>query len=186
MVNELSFSDTFAEWKDKINALIVDHNTVNDIARGVSGPFTYNRATSSGRVVAIYGGNVRNGSVVETIANASLTIPANSTRILAIYKVGDTAPTLQLYATDAVPEKNVIPVGIFTTNTNSLTAYTDLRTEFIMASGLATSANAVLQFDKNIEINTVIPVNKNALSIDPVVNDGITVTVSDGSVWVVL
>lgn len=186
MVNELSFSDTFAEWKDKINALVADHNELDDIANGVVGPFTYNRLASSGRVVLIYGGNVRNGSTVEFVPNATITIPSNVTRILAINKVGDAPATLQLYATDAVPEKGVIPVAIFTTNTNALTAYTDLRTEFIMASGTATSANSVLQFDKNIELNLTIPPTKNALSIDPIVNDGITVTVSDGSVWVVL
>ncbi|MNN49390.1 hypothetical protein D3C81_1639120 [compost metagenome] len=159
---------------------------MSDIALGITGPFTYNRVASTGRVVSIYGGNVRNGSTVEFVLNATLTIPANSTRILAITKVGDAPASLQLYATNAVPEKNVIPVAIFTTNATSLTAYTDLRTQFIMASGTASSANAVLQFDKIIDLNVTIPVNKHALSIDPTINDGVTVTVSDGSVWVVL
>ncbi|MNE06829.1 hypothetical protein D3C80_994290 [compost metagenome] len=186
MVNELVFSDTFAEWKDKINTLVAAHNDLDDIARGVTGAFTYNRLTSSGRVVAIFGGNVRNGSTVEFVANVSLTIPANSTRILAINKVGDAAATLQLYATNAVPEKSTIPVAIFTTNANSLTGYTDLRTEFIMASGTATSANAVLQFDKIIDQSMTIPAGRNALSVDPTIADGVTVTVGDGSVWVVL
>ena len=186
MIEELAFSDTFSEWKDKINVLIADHNTLSDIGRDIVGPFTYNRITSTGRVVAIYGGNVRNGSVIETIADKSFTIPANSTRILAIYKPNETPAVLQMFATDALPEKNTIPIAIFTTNATDLTAYTDLRTQFILASSLASAANAVLQFDKIIDQNLTIPSAKNAMSIDPVINDGITVTVSDTSVWVVL
>jgi hypothetical protein len=192
MVSELVFSDTFADWKTKINALVQDHiastqefdDYVANLA--ITGPFTYNRATTSGLSISIYGGTVRNGSVVEFLTDSIVIMPANSTRVLAIYKVDNFAPSLQLYATNAVPEKNVLPIAIFTTDSTQLTNYTDLRTQFSMSSGSAGSASSVLQFDKNIDLDVTIPATKNGLSIDPVVSPGITVTVSPGAVWVVL
>lgn len=192
MVSELVFSDTFAEWKTKINALVQDHNEtaqyLDDYVANlaVTGPFTYNRTATTGLNIAIYGGNVRNGSVVEFLNDTTVAMPPNVTRVLAIYKVDNFAPVLQLYATNAVPEKNVLPIAIFTTNSTVLTAYTDLRTQFAMSSGSAGSASSVLQFDKNIELDVTIPATKNGLSIDPAVMPGVTVTVSPGATWVVL
>lgn len=192
MVSELVFSDTFAEWKTKINALVVDHNSstqefddyVANLA--VTGPFTYNRTATSGLNISIYGGNVRNGSVVEFLPNTVVTMPASSTRVLVIYKIDNFAPVLQLYASNAVPEKNVLPIAIFTTNATQLTNYTDLRTQFSMSSGSAGSASGVLLFDRNIDLDVTVVATKNGLSIDPTVSPGVTVTVNTGAVWVVL
>lgn len=192
MVSELVFSDTFADWKTKINALVVDHNeTAQNLddyiaALAITGPFTYNRADTSGLNISVYGGNVRNGSVVEFLPNTTVTMPPSSTRVLVIYKIDNFAPVLQLHATNAVPEKNVLPIAIFTTNATQLTAYTDLRTQFSMSSGSAGSASSVLQFDKIIDVDVSVPATKNALSIDPTVNPGVTVTIEAGAVWVVL
>lgn len=186
MVNELAFSDTFSEWKDKINALIAEHISFGNITLGITGPFAYNRLTSTGLNVVIFGGRVRNGSIVETMVDTVVALPPNTTRVLAIYKIDDVAPVLRLYVPTELPERNVIPIAIFTTNGLTFTAYTDLRTEFVMASGSAASASSILKFDKNVDINTTVQSTKNALSIDPIVNDGITVTIEDGAVWVVL
>lgn len=192
MVSELTFADTFADWKVKINALVADHNAstqefddyVANLA--VTGAFTYNRAATTGLNISIYGGNVRNGSVVEFLPNTTVTMPPNSTRVLVIYKIDNFAPVLQLHAVNAVPEKNVLPIAIFTTNATILTNYTDLRTQFSMSSGSAGSASGVLQFDRNIDLSISVPPNKNALSIDPTVSPGVTVTIEPGAVWVVL
>lgn len=194
MVEELVFSDTFSEWKDKINALVVDHlATAQELDDFVAtstavsgGPFGYKPALSVGLSLAVNGGNVRNGSTVEFLADTTVTLPASSTRVLVIYKIAGEAPSLQLWATNAVPDKNIIPIGIFTTNTTAITAYTDLRTQFSMSSGSASAAGSILQFDSLIDVNITIPSTKNALSVNPTVANGITVTVSNGSTWVVL
>lgn len=189
MVNELTVTDTFSEWMEKLNELVDSHNS-NSQAITEQMPyisaFSYNAKLSSGRVVRINEGKIRSGSSVETIAGQSLTLPANSTRVLAIYKVQGVAPTLQLYATNAVPERYVIPIGIFTTNGTTVTAYTDLRTQFTTSAGDVSASSGVLQFDKLIDTNILVPSNKNALSISPTVAEGATVEVSDGSIWVVL
>lgn len=189
MIEELVFTDTFSDWKDKLNALIDSHNadsqTLSDI--GEEGrSFTYNKKTSAGLVINVNGGRVRSGSVVETIADTAITLPANSVRVLAIYKVDNAAPSLVLYAQNALPDKYIIPVGIFTTDATKLTAYSDLRTRYTTASGTTSAASGVLQFDKLIDLNMTIPADKNALSISPTVAEGVTVTVSEGSIWVVL
>ncbi|AND75044.1 hypothetical protein pf16_121 [Pseudomonas phage pf16] len=189
MINELTVADTFSEWMDKLNDLIDSHNNdsqaVNEQLPYIRA-FSYDTKLSSGLVVRINGGKVRSGSLVETIADQSITLPANSVRVLAIYKVQGVVPTLQLYATNAVPERYVIPIGIFTTNGTVVTAYTDLRTQFTTSAGDATAASGIMQFDKLIDTNIVVPSNKNALSISPTVAEGVTVEVSDGSIWVVL
>lgn len=189
MVEELVFQDTFSDWKDKLNVLINSHNDNQqnlDDSGDDGRAFAYNKKTSSGLVVNINGGRVRSGSNVETIADTAITLPANSVRVLSIYKVDGVAPSLVLHAQNALPEKYIIPVGIFTTNASSVTAYSDLRTRFTTASGTSSAASGVLQFDKLIDLNLTIPPEKNALSISPTVSDGVTVTVSEGSTWVVL
>lgn len=192
MVSELVFSDTFAEWKTKINALVQAHTDTAQylddyIAElAITGPFTYNRADTSGLDISVYGGTVRNGSVVEFMTNTVVTMPPSATRVLVIYKIDNFAPVFQLHATNAVPEKNVLPIAIFTTNATQLTAYTDLRTQFSMSSGTAGSASGVLMFDRNIDLSVSVPAAKNALSIDPTISPGVTVTVESGAVWVVL
>lgn len=192
MIKELGFLDTFSDWKDKLNDLINSHNTdsetLNDLkSLGDEGQaFTYNKKTSSGLVVNVNGGRVRSGSVVETIADTPITLPANSVRVLAIYKVDGVAPSLVLYAQGNIPDKYIIPIGIFTTNASSVTAYSDLRTRYSTASGTTSASSGVLQFDKLIDLNMTIPPEKNALSVSPTVSDGVTVTVSEGSTWVVL
>jgi len=192
MIEELAFVDTFSDWKNKLNGLINSHNTdsatLNELKEsGDDGQaFTYNKKTSSGLVINVNGGRVRSGSVVETIADKAITLPANSVRVLAIYKIDGVAPSLVLYAQDALPEKYIIPVGIFTTNASAVTAYSDLRTRYSTASGTTSASSGVLQFDKLIDLNLTVPPEKNALSVSPTVAEGITVTVSEGSTWVVL
>lgn len=53
-------------------------------------------------------------------------------------------------------------------------------------SGPSGSAKAILLFDKSISSDIIIESDNNALSVSPTVEDGVTVTVSEGSVWVVL
>lgn len=192
MITELKLADTFNIWLDKINTLIEGHlssveNFDNFVDKlGVVGSFTFDPVASTGLTLVVNGGSVRNGSLVETIAATTFTLPASSTRVLAIYKIDGGAPSLRLYAQADLPEKEIIPVGIFTTNATQVVIYTDLRTEFSMSSGGAASASSVLQFDKVIDRSLSIPAAKNGLSISPTVPTGITVTVEQGATWVVL
>lgn len=192
MVAELQLTDTFNIWRDKFNELVTAHvdsvENFDDLVEslGVVGAFTFDPTLSTGRTLVIKGGNVRNGSVVEAVANTTFTLPASSTRIIAILKVETNAPSLQMYTQANLPDKEVIPVGIFTTNATQVTTYTDLRTEFSMSSGSAGTASSVLQFDKIIERSLSIPATKNGLSVGPTVPTGITVTIEQGATWVIL
>lgn len=49
-----------------------------------------------------------------------------------------------------------------------------------------TEANPVLLMDQLITKNTTIPTGKNGLSVDPTVDTGVTVTVSNGSTWAIV
>lgn len=189
MVNELTVADTFSEWMDKLNDLIDSHNNDSQVIEQQLPnilAFSYDKFHSSGLVVRINGGKVRSGSLVETITDTSILLPANSVRVLAIYKVQGVAPSLASYAQGSVPDRYIIPIGIVTTNGSVITAYTDLRTQFTTSAGDVSASSGILQFDKLIDVNVVIPSNKNALSISPTVSEGVTVEVTDSSTWVVL
>jgi hypothetical protein len=185
MATKLEFPDTFSQWKDKINALIdeFDQFIIDEVTPGT---FGYDSALTSGLNVTITSGKIRDGSVVETVASDVVTLLPSTTNIVVVYKRTGDVPVFQVYDIANIPEQYVLPIAQFTTDATSVTGYTDLRTEFNTASGSTSSASGVLIFDALIDRDTEVPTGKNALSVAPTVVDGVTVTVADGSEWVVL
>lgn len=181
----LVFTDTFSQWRDKINDLVDIVNTQGgQIDELESTPFGIVSAT--GLTISLLGGRVRDGSDIETLPNQDLVMLPNETNIVVIYKKTNEPAALQVYAIADLPTEFVIPVQAIVTGASSVTSVSDLRTAFNTASGSAGSAAGILQFDKLIENDVVIPANRNGLSIDPTVDLGVTVEVTPGSVWVVL
>lgn len=192
MAEQLTLKDTFKDWQEKINAMAAEVNDIQVEIDGIEdtmaepGSFGFNQPASSGLVVRIFGGKVRDGSLIETLADADITLAADSTNVVCIYKRTGNPAYMTVYTLDNLPEEFVIPVGKFVTSATAVTAYEDLRTQYNTASGSAGSAAGVLQFDKLIERDMEVPSNRNALSISPIVADGVTVTINDTSTWVVL
>ena len=46
--------------------------------------------------------------------------------------------------------------------------------------------NPVALFKQTIDSDVIVPVSYNALSVDPVISSGVTVTVSEGSTWAIV
>lgn len=185
MAQTLLQNDTFSEWLTKINTLVSEYNAFFD-SNVIPGSFGYDITNTSGLSVAITGGRVRDGSEIETVADDVITLPASETTIIAIYKRSGDPAEILAYDVGNLPEQFVIPIAIFVTDTDSITSYSDLRTEFNTASGSSTSASGVLLFNKSIDRDITIDDTHNAISVDPTVESGITVTVNPNSVWVIL
>jgi len=185
MASKLEFEDTFLQWRDKINNFVDEFNgyIIDEV---LPGKFGYSAEDSSGLNAFITEGQIRDGSTVETVAGGQVTLLPNETNIVVVYKrTGDT-PEFQVHPISDLPDRYVVPIASFTTNATSITNYVDLRTEFNTASGSTSNASGILMFDKIIDRDTVVPAEQNALSVSPTVEDGITVTVTEGSEWVVL
>jgi len=195
MIEHLNKNDTFKDWQRKINLMVdsveqagLDVDQIReDVQDFVSkGAFAYDSGRSAGLNAFIIGGSIRDGSQVEKIADASVTLTASSTNVACIFKRTGSPAYLTVYTLNNLPNEFVIPVAKFVCDASSVTAYEDLRTQFNTASGSAGSASGVLQFDKLIERDVSIPATRNALSIGPEVADGVTVVVGESSTWVVL
>jgi hypothetical protein len=184
MALHLEFQDTFSTWRDKINDSIDQVNTIETTLN--ESAFSYKSSLTSGRTVKFFGGKVRDGSVVETLADPTITLPASSTCYVVINKETGVTPTMSAYTEANLPVKNVIPIAKFTTSASAVTSFSDLRTQYNTASGTTSSSSGVLQFDKLIAKDVTVGTLQNALSISPVVDSGVTVTVSTDSIWVVV
>lgn len=182
MLEKLQYSDTLAEWKEKINLLFDEFVITSEET-----DFAFMEELSNNLDVFIRGGKVRDGSVVETISNETLTIPDNSTTIVAIYKrTGDPAE-LRVYDSINLPDRDIIPVWVFESNNGSIVDFVDLRTPFnTSAGGGASSAEGVLMFDKLISESVHVQSTQNALSVGPIVDNNVEVIVDESSEWVIL
>ena len=183
MTTQLETKDTFQEWLTKLNDFISAYDTfiINEFTPG---KFGYDPNQSSGLDVYITGGSVRDGNTIESIAAGTVTLTASSINYVCIDKRSGDTPSISVYT--VLPEKYVIPVAKFVTSTAAVSSYDDLRTDFISGPGTDSSVSGVLQLDKIIDKDVTIPATKNALSVDPTVDTGVTVTVDPDSVWVVL
>lgn len=188
--NTLELNDTFGQWREKINDMvgIINQQSIDiaDLEAAFNAPTPFGISSVSGLTANLIGGRVRDGSVVETLTNAALALTANDINVICIYKKTGEPAEFQVHLLSELPTEHIIPLHSVTTNATSVTASADLRTQYNTASGSAGSASSVLQFDKLIENDVIVPEDRNALSIDPVVGAGVTVTVSPNSVWVVL
>lgn len=194
MATLLDLQDTFSQWREKINDIVSEVNTnsstLSDIVAELESPTPFGVSGVSGLTVSMVGGRVRDGSVIETIADQNVTLLPSVTNVVAIYKKSGETAELRVYEISALPSSYVIPVYAFTTDGTDVLTASDLRTQFNTGAGgsggTAGAAGSILQFDKIIDTNVTIPADKNGLSIDPTISPGVTVTVEPGSVWVVL
>ena len=181
----LELKDTFNEWRTKINAMV---NTINDSETkidDIKNKSQFNLAGFSNLTVNMLGGRLRDGSMIEVIQPTSLAVFPQSLNIVCIYKKPNVPASLVVYKIADVPQQYIIPLFAVWANA-AITTVDDLRTEYNTASGSSASATSVLFFDKFVEENITIPAGRNGLSVDPVVNQGITVTVAQGSTWVIV
>lgn len=195
MIERLNQNDTFKDWQQKINSMVdsveqagLDVEQIREDVQDFinKGAFAYDVEKSAGLTVNIIGGKIRDGSQVEYVADVDVTLTASTTNVVCIFKRTGNPAYVTVYTVDNLPSEFVIPVAKFVCDASGVTSYEDLRTQFNTASGSAGSASGILQFDKLIERDVEIPVTRNALSVGPVVADGVTVVVGESSTWVVL
>lgn len=177
-----SLEDTFEHWLDKYNSFLdIAGNEIN---------FRYLDTETVGLIAKFGAGKIRNGSVVEDVPAVTLTFPANSSIVVGVYKepddIIDIPSVISFYVLGSVPEDFFVPLFAFVTGPTAITTTKDLRTPFSYGTGGSSSAGAVMFFDQHVTRDVTVPVLKNALSVSPIVDEGITVTVSDGSDWVVV
>lgn len=182
----LELKDTFGEWRVKINDLVTIINDSSNQIDNLTARTPFSIVSHAGLSVSILGGRVRDGSDIETLLDSSISLLASKTNIVAIYKRPRVPAELRVYDIALLPKEYVIPLYSVATSATVVTAVVDLRTSYNTASGSAGSASSILQFDKAIEADVLIPANRNGLSVGPEVNTGVVVEVSSGSTWVVL
>lgn len=176
-VQQLQFTDTFSQWREKINALMSEF--------ALSGSsFAYDPSQSAGLNAYIRSGQVRNNSAVETVDGSSITLPASTISVVAIVLL-DEEFEFGVFELDSLPSRGVIPLWLFETGLGTIIEVMDLRTQFIYTSP-SDEVGPIMLFDKVISADTVIPDDRNALSVSPTVEDGVTVTVEPGATWVVV
>lgn len=184
MANQLSFGDTFGEWKEKINTLVDEFNQSEVV---LEGDFDYKASATVGLNVTIVGGRVRDGSEITNIPDTNLTLLPNKTNVIVINKVKAVPGTIGFYDIALLPAKSVIPVGYLVTNGTTVVSYEDLRTPYNTgAGGAGSSSGGMVMIDANIVESISIAVGQNAISVDPIVALGVEVTVEEGSIWVIL
>lgn len=183
MANQLSFGDTFGEWKEKINTLVDEFNQSEVV---LDGDFDYKASATVGLNVTIVGGRVRDGSEITEIPTTVLTILPNKTNVIVINKVKAVPGTIGFYDIALLPAKGVIPLGYLVTNGTTVTSYVDLRTPYNTGAGGTGSTGGMVMIDANIVESVSIAVGQNAISVDPIVAPGVEVTVEEGSIWVIL
>lgn len=176
-VENLQLTDSFSQWREKINALM------SEFTLSVSS-FAYDPSQSSGLNVHFDSGQVRNNSKVETVESRSITLPANTISVVAIVLL-DEEFEFGVFDLDSLPYRGIIPLWLFETGPGTLIGEMDLRTQFIYTSPVG-DVGPIMTFDQLISSDTVIPGDRNALSVSPVVEDGVTVTVEPGAIWVVV
>jgi hypothetical protein len=117
---------------------------------------------------AIQGVNF-NGSAAITVVTAGTGVTVSGTQV----SIG------QAVATNSNVQFNSVGVGTAASGTNGqITATGGVR---------LTSACPFVYTATTVSANTTIPTNFNAMSAGPItINDGVTVTVPDGSVWTIV
>lgn len=172
----LNQNDTFGQWLDKINNL-------NDTF--ITSSFEWDEDNTYPALdFTVKSGKFRDGSNVVLLNQITLTMPISTDSTVAIFtRVGE--EEIIRYDTSALPDKHVIPLYRVITDGTDITNVTDLRT-WADVSGNASDANAILTFDKIVDRDITIPSTKNAISVDPVIGSGVTVTVDSSSTWVIL
>lgn len=179
MATTLLDSDSLRVWKNKLNGLI------DQVNAGSASSFDgFNASIDANPFkLDVTAGKVRHDKEIVTLAAVELTIAANTTVVVGIRKIPFQTMTIAQYALASVPESYFVPLYQVETNGSGITTITDLRTYYV--SDTATKAAAVLFFDADIKENLTVPTGKRALSIDPIIANGKTVTVQPGAVWVV-
>lgn len=183
MANQLTFADTFSDWKDKINVLVDEFNQSEVV---LDGDFDYKSSATVGLNVLIIGGKVRDGSEVSDVANTNLVLLPNKTNVIVINKTPTLPGTIGFFDIALLPNKGVIPIGYLVTNGTTVTSYTDLRTPFNTGAGGGGAGGGIMLLDANIIENFTVPTGQNAISVDPIISSGVTVTVEPGSKWVIV
>jgi len=176
MTRKLILDDTFNVWRQKINELIEGN---------IVGSFDYDEENSSNFSFVVNEGKLRLGSQVVTISGTTATLQPSQTNIIALY-TDPQVNEIRVYEESAVPASYVIPLFKVVTDATTVVSIEDLRT-WVDLSGSANDADSgILTFSQNISFDRNIPTGKNAVSVDPVIDSGVTVTVADGSTWVIL
>lgn len=182
-IQKIQATDTFHIWMQKINEMIDEFNvlTIDSTSNG----FTYDITASAGLNVKISKGRIRSGSNTFEIAASVVNLPPASDVILCATKPEGQPAAFAVYTTATLPTEHVIPLWTFTTNNVSVTSYNDVRTPYAEGSG-DDSMGPIIFFEKHITANKTVKATQNALSVDPIVDAGVTVTVEPGATWVVL
>lgn len=171
--------DSFEAWRNKYNALI-DEPVIN----------LFPIETDTGSLdITVSGGNVRKAREHLVVADATLTLSATTADQYVVLQADTdfTAATIEVYEFANLPSENdfnIVPLYNIETDDNGVISVEDLRAVFNFGGGGKTES--ILKFDKNITEDTTITSEFNALSVDPTVANGVTVTVDQDSVWVIL
>lgn len=170
--NKLSVNDSFKEWVDKINtSLMID--------------FDLDYEASSGLTLVIKTGKFTEGPRIVNLPQTNVVVPANKTVLVSINTDKDATGFVVYEPTDPLMPTTIIPLFLVT-STTEITELTDIRTWANVSGSSGPSSgpsNGILVLDATITKDQTIATGTNALSVEPSVADGVTVTVENGSVW---
>lgn len=167
----LSVNDTFAKWVEKLNI-------------AMKGDFDIDYDTSSGLNLVVKQGVFTEGSRYVELPSTTLTLPTNSELFVCVL-TNEANPEITFYEVGdvAIPASEIVPIAVITTTTE-ITNVKDIRSwASVSGSGGGTAAEGLLVMNATIVRDQKIPTGKNAISVEPAIADGVTVTVEDGCVW---
>jgi hypothetical protein len=178
MLEKISKNDSFVSWREKINAIIDQQTEIIS--------FNIDTDASVGLNLSILGGRVREKSEVNVIEDTIITLTHSTTHYVGISLDIQYNPVIVAGPIADKPQSDYIHLYEVDTNADQIINVIDLRTIFNAADISTTTidtASAIVQFEKSIFANFTITDTKNALSVSPTIEDGITVTVSDNAIW---
>lgn len=167
--NKLSVNDSFKEWVDKINTSLMSDFDLDYVA-------------SAGLTLVIKPGKFTEGPRIVNLPQTNVVVPANKTVLISINTDKDATGFVVYEPTDPLMPTTIIPLFLVT-STTEITELTDIRTWANVSGSSSGPSNGILVFDATITKNQTIAAGTNALSVEPTVANGVTVTVENGSVW---
>lgn len=177
MSKTLETVDTFNTWRNKINDLVTGT---------VAGSFDYDDNNTSGLNFYVTEGRYRTSNQSVLVPAESVTLTASQTSVVVLY-TDPSVTEIRAYEESAVPVSYIIPLFNIVTGVSGIVSIKDLRTWASLGGGSSNDTDSgILTFSKLIEYDKNVPTGKNALSIDPTLAQGVVVTVSPDSTWVIL
>lgn len=178
MSKELLRRDSFRTWFEKINDNFKSIDEIN----------AFEVQSSSGLKVTLGKGRIRDNSNVISLPEQVVTLKRATINVVGVMLYEYEDPAIEVFDEEDVPISNFIRLYEFQTSNSRVVDAKDLRTILdTSANRNVDSADSMVMFKKVVERDMLVPEDRNALSVGTVtIAEGVTVTVSDTSEWVVV